>query len=75
MDKARQRFRPTRPGIIHLGWDSRRSAVNGITISETMYPSSHDWGRWYGPENLPTEGPKIIRSLAEISDDSVALPT
>jgi hypothetical protein len=66
MDKARERFRKTRPGIVYLGWDGRGNAVNGITISETMYPSSHDWGRWYGPQNLPTEGPKMMRSLVEI---------
>ena len=70
MDKARQRFPKTRPGIVHLGWDGRSNAVNGITISETMYPSSHDWGTWYGPQNLPTEGPRIIRSLEDILDDS-----
>ncbi len=72
MDKARQRFRKTRPGIVYLGWDGRSCAVNGITISETMYPSSHDWGSWYGPQNLPAEGPRIIRSLQEISEDSGA---
>jgi hypothetical protein len=66
MEKARQRFRKTRPGIVYLGWDGRGNAVNGITISETMYRSSHDWGRWYGSQNLPTEGPKMMRSLEEI---------
>src|ERR1043166_5898146 len=71
MEKARERFRKTRPGIVCLGWDGRGNAVNGITISETMYPSSHDWGKWYGPQNLPTEGPKIVRSLAEILGQSL----
>src|SRR5262245_11271909 len=69
MDKARERFRKRRPGIVYLGWDGHGNAVNGITISETMYPSSHDWGRWYGPQNLPTEGPKMMRSLKEIMGD------
>jgi hypothetical protein len=66
MEKARERFRKTRPGIFYLGWDGRGNAVNGITISETMYPSSHDWGSRYGPQNLPTESPKMTRSLKEI---------
>jgi hypothetical protein len=67
MEKARERFRKTRPGIVYLGWDSRGNAVNDITISETMYPSSHDWERWYGPQGLlPTEGPTMMRSLNEI---------
>jgi len=47
----------------------RSEPVNGITISETMYPSTHDWGRWYGPQNLPIEGPKMMRSLVEILGD------
>jgi hypothetical protein len=69
MDKARERFKKTRPGIVYLDWDGRADAVNGITISETMYPSTHDWGRWYGPQNLPIEGPKMMRSLVEILGD------
>src|ERR1043166_7085742 len=60
-----------KPRLVYRGWDGRGNAVNGITISETMYPSSHDWGKWYGPQNLPTEGPKIVRSLAEILGQSL----
>ena len=67
MEKARARFRKTRPAIVYLGWDGRSAAVNGITISESMFPSSHDWERWYGPRGLlPEEGPTIMRSLGEI---------
>jgi hypothetical protein len=66
MEKARERFQKTRPGIVYLGWDGRADAVNGITISETMFPSSHDWGRWYGADKLPPENAKLIRSLDQI---------
>jgi hypothetical protein len=37
MDKARTRFRKTRPGIGYLDCDGRGNSVNGITISETMF--------------------------------------
>jgi hypothetical protein len=67
MEKARARFRKTRPAIVYLGRDGRSAAVNGITISESMFPSSHDWERWYGPRGLlPEEGPTIMRSLGEL---------
>jgi len=67
MEKARARFQKTRRGIVYLGWDGRSAAVNGITISESMFPSSHDWERWYGPRGLlPEEGPTIMRSLGEL---------
>ena len=67
LDKARARFPKARPGIMYLGWDGRGAAVNGITISETMFPSSHDWERWYRPQGLlPTEGPTMMRSLGEL---------
>jgi hypothetical protein len=67
MEKARARFRKMQPAIVYLGWDGRSAAVNGITISETMFPSSHDWERWYGPQGLlPTEGSTIMRSLGEL---------
>ena len=66
MEKARERFPKARRGIVYLGWDGRANAVNGIMISETMFPSSHDWGRWYGPGRLPEEGPTMMRSLGEL---------
>ena len=67
MEKARERFPKARRGIVYLGWDGRSAAVNGITISESMFPSSHDWERWYGPRGLlPEEGPTIMRSLGEL---------
>ena len=66
MEKARERFPKARRGIVYLGWDGRANAVNGITISETMFPSSHDWGRWYGPGRVPEEGPTMMRSLGEL---------
>jgi hypothetical protein len=67
MDKARARFVKTRPGIVYLGWDGRSAAVNDITIGDSMFPSSHDWDRWYGPRGLlPEEGPTIMRNLGEI---------
>ena len=45
----------------------RSEPVNGITISESMFPSSHDWERWYGPRGfLATEGPTMMRSLGEL---------
>jgi hypothetical protein len=71
MKKARERFLKSRPGVVYLGWDGRACAVNGITISETMFPSSHDWGKWYGPERLPEEGPTIMRSLGELLTEGV----
>jgi hypothetical protein len=67
MDKAHSRFAKARPAIVFLGWDGRSAAVNGITIADSMFPSSHDWDRWYGPQGiLPTEGPTIMRSLGEL---------
>src|SRR5262249_29952935 len=67
MKKARARFAKTRPGIVYLGWDGRSAAVNGITIADSMFPSSHDWGRWYGPRGLePQEGLTIMGSMQEI---------
>jgi len=67
MKKARARFAKKRPGIVYLGWDGRSAAVNGITIADSMFPSSHDWDRWFGPRGLePQEGPTIMRSLEEI---------
>lgn len=67
VEKARARFPKQRPGIVYLGWDGRSAAVNGITISETMFPSSHDWGRWFGPRGLlPTESPNMMRSLGDV---------
>ena len=67
MEKARTRFQKTRRGFVYLGWDGRSAAVNGITISESMFPSSHDWERWYGPRGLlPEEGPTMMRSLGEL---------
>jgi hypothetical protein len=72
MEKARARFPKTRPGVVYLGWDGRSAAVNGITISESMFPSSHDWERWYGPKGLlPEEGPTIMRSLGELLTEGV----
>ena len=72
MAKAQARFPKTRPAIVYLGWDGRSAAVNGITISETMFPSSHDWERWYGPQGLfPTEGPTMMRSLGELLAESL----
>jgi hypothetical protein len=67
LEKARARFARTRPGYAFLGLDGRSWAVNDITIGDSMFPSSHDWDRWYGPRGLlPNEGPTTMRSLAEI---------
>ena len=67
MERARVRFAKTRPGVVFLGWGGRGAAINDVSISDSMYPSSHDWDRWYGPQGLlPTEGPTIMRSLDEI---------
>jgi hypothetical protein len=67
MEKARVRFAKSRPGVVFLGWDGRSAAVNEITIADSMFPSSHDWDRWYGPKMLlPEEGPTVMRSLGEL---------
>jgi hypothetical protein len=67
MEKARARFAKTRPGIVFLGGDGRSAAVYDVAITDTMYPSSHDWARWYGPQGLlPEEGPTMMRSLGEL---------
>jgi hypothetical protein len=66
MEKARVRFAKRRAGIVFLGWGGRGAAVNDISIADSMNPSSHDWGTWYGPGRLPEEGPTMMRSLAEI---------
>jgi hypothetical protein len=53
--------------------DGRSWAVNDVTIGDSMFPSSHDWERWYGPRGLlPNEGPTTMRSLAEILADGRA---
>ena len=67
MEKARARFAKSRPGIVFLGWGGRGAAINGITIADSMNPSSHDWETWYEPRGLlPEEGPTMMRSLAEL---------
>jgi hypothetical protein len=67
MDKARARFPKSRPGIVYLGWDGRSAAVNGITLADSMFPSSHDWEIFYEPRGMvPEEGPTIMRSLGEL---------
>jgi hypothetical protein len=68
MEKARARFpRRSKPGIVFLGWSARWDAINDITISECMNPSSHDWHLRYEPKGLvPEEGPTMMRSLAEL---------
>jgi hypothetical protein len=70
LEKARARFAKRRPSIVFLGWGGRSATVNDITIADSMHPSSHDWERWYEPNGLlPEEGPKLIRSLAELWAD------
>jgi hypothetical protein len=67
MDKARARFPKSRPGIVYLGWDGRSAAVNGITLADSMFPSSHDWEIFYEPRGMvPEEGPTIMRGLGEL---------
>jgi len=68
LEKARARFpRRSKPGIVFLGWDAHWDAINDITISECMNPSSHDWHLRYEPKGLvPDEGPTMMRSLSEL---------
>ena len=67
-EKVRARFaKGARPGIVYLGWGGRWAAIADITIADCMNPSSHDWDLYYEPRGLlPTEGPTMMRSLAEI---------
>jgi len=65
-DKARARFPRVRPGIVFLGWEGVSAAIYGQSISDTMWPSSHDWADLLKRGTPPVEGPTVIQTLSGI---------
>jgi hypothetical protein len=68
-DKARARFPRGKRGTCFLGWGGTGAAINDVSISDTMWPSSHDWADLIARGTLPAEGPTVMKSLSDILID------